>query len=96
MARTMTLGGKPPQIGNNVSHSQRKTKRKWEVNMQTKTLFSSALDQGIRLTIPNCEMRTVDRAGGLDNYLLAQDAAKLSPDMRRLQDRIRHINSQAS
>lgn len=93
MARKMTLGGKPPQIGNNVSHSQRKTKRAWNPNIQTKTLFSAVLNQEIRLTIPNCEMRTVDRKGGLDNYLLEQNPADLTRDMRRLQERIRERSS---
>lgn len=96
MARKMTLGGKPPQIGNNVSHSQRKTKRAWDPNIQTKSLYSAALAQSIRLTIPNCEMRTVDRVGGLDNYLLAQCPTKLTPDMRRLQDRIRQRSAAAN
>lgn len=89
MARKNTLGGKAPQTGNNVSHSHLKTRRQWLPNIQTKSLYSVALDRFIRLTIPSCVMRSVDQAGGLDSFLLAAPAEELTRPLRRLQTQIR-------
>ncbi|MBF0437250.1 MAG: 50S ribosomal protein L28 [Magnetococcales bacterium] len=89
MARKHVLGGKAPQSGNKVSHSNRKSRRKWLPNMQTKTVFSVALGRSVRLSMPVCMIRTLDRAGGLDNYLIGAAADDLSRSMRRLQALIR-------
>ncbi|MBF0308925.1 MAG: 50S ribosomal protein L28 [Magnetococcales bacterium] len=88
MARKLTLGGKPPLIGNNVSHSHRKTKRAWLPNIQTKTLYSQSLGRSFRMTITVETLRTLDRAGGLDSFLLAADPASLGMPMRRVRDQI--------
>ena len=89
MARKLTLGGKAPQAGNNVSHSHMKTRRKWKANIQTKSLYSETMNRTIRVTIPASELRNVDNAGGLDRYLLAAPGEELSGTMRRLQTQIR-------
>ncbi|MBF0107576.1 MAG: 50S ribosomal protein L28 [Magnetococcales bacterium] len=85
MARKHVLGGKAPQTGNKVSHSNRKSRRKWLPNMQRKAVYSMALGRSIRLAMPASMIRTLDAAGGLDNFLLAQESAGLSRAMRRLQ-----------
>ncbi|MBF0176169.1 MAG: 50S ribosomal protein L28 [Magnetococcales bacterium] len=89
MARKLTIGDKPPLTGHKVSHSNRKTKRKWMSNVQKKSMFSVALGRFINTTLSTRVIRTIDLAGGLDNYLLATDAAALSAPMRRLQEVIR-------
>ena len=89
MARKYTLGGKAPQAGNKVSHAHNKTRRKWMPNIQTKTLFSAALNRSVRLTISTRELRTLDDAGGLDGYLINASAQELSGTMRRLQTLIK-------
>ncbi len=83
MARKATLGGKAPQTGNNVSHSHRKTKHQWIPNMQERSLYSMALGRFIRLTLPVCVLRSVDLAGGLDNYLLSIPADQLERPIRQ-------------
>ncbi|MBF0189357.1 MAG: 50S ribosomal protein L28 [Magnetococcales bacterium] len=88
MARKKTLGGKAPQAGCKVSHSHRKTKRKWMPNIQRKSLYSATLKRRIRMTITTSALRTVDRAGGIDNYLLTTPVDKLTPSMRQLQTTI--------
>ncbi|MBF0588798.1 MAG: 50S ribosomal protein L28 [Magnetococcales bacterium] len=88
MARKLTLGGKAPQSGNKVSHSQRKTKRKWMPNIQTKMLFSTVLNRSIRVTITTRTLRSVDKAGGIDRYLKLIEPEKLNATMRRLQKEI--------
>ncbi|MBF0159380.1 MAG: 50S ribosomal protein L28 [Magnetococcales bacterium] len=89
MSRKCLLGGKAPQTGYNVSHSHRRTKRQWLTNMQNKALYSVALGRPIYTAIPACELRTVDRMGGLDNYLLSQPEHELAAPLRRLQKLIR-------
>ncbi len=90
MARKSTLGQKSPQTGNKVSHSNRKTRREWLPNIQKKSLYSVALNRHIRVTIPTCTLRSVDRAGGIDNYLLSEPTDRLSRTLRRLQTLIRN------
>lgn len=89
MARKLVLGGKAPQSGNKVSHSNRKSRRKWLPNMQTKAVFSVALGRTVRLSMPVCMIRTLDRAGGLDNFLIGAPTEGLSRSLRRLQTLIR-------
>lgn len=88
MARKNTLGGKPPQTGNRVSHSHRKTKHQWMPNMQKRSLYSAELNRSICMTLPVCVLRSVDHAGGLDNYLLQVPSDQLSRPIRRLQELI--------
>jgi large subunit ribosomal protein L28 len=82
--RKHALGGKAPQSGCNVSHSHRKTNRKWNPNIQTQSLYSMALGVSIPFTIPMSELRTVDAVGGLDNYLLRMAPETLSTPLRRI------------
>ena len=78
MARRCDLTDKSPMSGNNVSHSQRKTRRRFNVNIQKVTLFSDALQQKIRVKLAVSTLRTVDFKGGLDNYLIGTKNGKLS------------------
>lgn len=85
MTRKLTLGGKAPQIGNKVSHSNRKTKHAWLPNIQKRSLFSLVLGKSYRMTLPAETIRSVDKIGGLDNYLLKISPDLLNEPMRRLQ-----------
>ncbi|MBF0191116.1 MAG: 50S ribosomal protein L28 [Magnetococcales bacterium] len=87
--RKLTLGGKAPQIGYKVSHSHRRTKHAWLPNIQKRALFSMALGQSFCISVPTEILRSVDKAGGLDNFLLQTAQDTLSEPMRRLQARIR-------
>ncbi|MBF0128274.1 MAG: 50S ribosomal protein L28 [Magnetococcales bacterium] len=84
MTRKLTLGGKAPQIGNKVSHSHRKTKHAWLPNIQKRSLFSMVLGKSYRMTLPTGTIRSVDKIGGLDNYLLQAAPETLNGPMRRL------------
>ncbi|MBF0212837.1 MAG: 50S ribosomal protein L28 [Magnetococcales bacterium] len=89
MTRKLTLEGKPPQTGYKVSHSHRRTKHAWLPNIQKRSLFSMALGQSFCMSLPTGTIRSVDKAGGLDNFLLQTDQNTLNEPMRRLQARIR-------
>ncbi|KAF0701096.1 Aste57867_8393 [Aphanomyces stellatus] len=64
------FAGRDKRFGNNVSFSQRKPRRSWKVNHQYKHLYSEALDEQIPLNVTTHTLRCVDKAGGLDNYLM--------------------------
>ncbi len=89
MARRCQLTGKGVQTGNNVSHANNKTRRRFLPNLQRATLISDALGERVRLRLTTHALRTVDRRGGLDAYLLATKDDKLSLEVRRLKRRIR-------
>jgi large subunit ribosomal protein L28 len=96
VAKKSTLGGKAPQFGNKVSHSHRKSRRKWLVNVQSKNLYSLALGTYIRVSLPANMLRTVDRAGGLDNYLLGCSPDSLDRSLRRVQSLVQGKQSQVA
>jgi len=65
--------GKDIRTGNNVSFSQRKTKRKFKPNVFRKRLYSEILDDMLRFHLTTSALRSIDKAGGLDNYLLQNE-----------------------
>ena len=71
MARKCKLSGKGPLVGNNVSFSQKKTKRRFLPNIQTKRIFVPELDRHVRIKMSVRAMRTVDKLG-LMPYLKKQ------------------------
>lgn len=79
MSRRCELTGKTRQIGHRVSHSNRKTKRRFLPNLLNVTLISESLGRTVRLRISANALRTVDHRGGLDAFLLAAKDAELSP-----------------
>lgn len=84
MSQRCQLTGTGPQFGHNVSHSNVKTKRRFEPNLQRATLFSDALGRKVGLRVTTRALRSVTRAGGLDPFLLRTDDAKLAPVGLRL------------
>ena len=70
MARVCELSGKKVMTGNNVSHANNKTKRKFLPNLNNVSLVSEKLDLTVRFKISANALRSVEHAGGLDNFLL--------------------------
>jgi large subunit ribosomal protein L28 len=89
MARRCALTGKETQFGHNVSHSNRKTNRRFAPNIQSVSLHSEALGRSISLRISTRALRTVVKKGGLDRFLLDTDDAKLPVEAMRLKRRVR-------
>ena len=71
MARTCELTGKRTQVGMNVSHSNRHTKRTFLPNLQEKTFESPLLGRRVTLTLSTRAIRTMDKFNGFDGYMLA-------------------------
>jgi large subunit ribosomal protein L28 len=87
MARKCPITGKGVQVGNNVSHSNRKTKRRFLPNLQTISLLSDTVGS-IRLRLSTNAIRTIEFKGGIDAFLKGTPDRKLSPEIRRLKRRI--------
>jgi large subunit ribosomal protein L28 len=79
MARRCELTGKGPMWGNNVSHANNKTRRRFLPNLQEVTLISDTLGRGFRLRVSAAGIRSVDHCGGLDAFLAKAKDDELSP-----------------
>ena len=88
MARRCELTGKAVQTGNNVSHANNKTRRRFLPNLNQVTLMSDALGQRVRLKISSKALRSVEHRGGLDKFLLASRDADLSLHARRIKRQV--------
>lgn len=89
MARRCGMTGKGVQTGNNVSHANNKTRRRFLPNLQETRLLSDALDQMVRVRLSTRALRTIEHNGGLDAYLLSTADTKLPEDAMVLKRRIR-------
>ncbi len=96
MTRRCELTGKAVITGNNVSHAHNKTRRRFLPNLQRTSLQSETLGQMVRLRITPHAIRTVDRHGGLDAFLLQAKDDKLSLNARRLKRRIAKVAAAAA
>lgn len=63
MSKVCQLTGKRPMSGNNVSHSNRKTKRRFLPNLHTKRFYVPETDQWITLKVSSKAIRTIDKLG---------------------------------
>ena len=95
MSRMCELTGKGVQSGNNVSHANNKTKRKFLPNLCNVTLISDALGQRYRLRVSAAAIRTVEHRGGLDAFLLKSDESELSMRARLLKRQIQKKTQEA-
>lgn len=87
MAWRCELTGKDRQIGHKVSHSNRKTKRRFLPNLQTISMLSDSIGS-IRMRLSTNAIRTIEFKGGIDAFLKGTPTRKLSPEIRRLKRRI--------
>lgn len=84
MARRCELTGKAVLTGNNVSHANNRTRRRFLPNLCSVTLASEALNRSVRLRVSAAALRTVEHRGGLDAFLMRARADELSPKARVL------------
>ncbi len=88
MSRRCAITGKGVMTGNNVSHANNKTRRRFLPNVQSRTLLSEVLGEAVRLRISGHGLRTVEHNGGLDAFLLGRPDSKLTIEARRIKRRI--------
>jgi large subunit ribosomal protein L28 len=87
MARRCIITGKGVMSGNNVSHSNRKTRRRFLPNMQQVTFRSPVLGD-VRMRVSTRAIRTIEHNGGLDAYLLGTSNGRLSEEAKSLKKRL--------
>ncbi len=73
MSKVCQLTGKRPISGNNVSHSNRKTRRRFLPNLQKKRFFIPETNQWVTLKVSTSALRTIDKLG-IYQYLKALEA----------------------
>ena len=84
MSKRCELTGVSPLKGNNVSHANNKTKRRFLPNLKKVTFQSDRLKKNITLKVTNAAVRSVDFKGGLDQYLKSVKKQKLSRKAQKL------------
>ena len=90
MSRRCELTGKIPMVGNNVSHANNKSRRRFLPNLNDVTLASETLGRAQSFRISAAALRTVDHRGGLDGFLakaadddLSRKALKLKREIAK-------------
>ena len=96
MARRCELTGKGVLTGNNVSHAHNKTRRRYLPNLCNVTLASDILGRSERFKVSAAALRTVDKVGGLDAFLLKARDEKLSPKALKIKRDIAKAKSAVS
>jgi large subunit ribosomal protein L28 len=89
MAATCSLTKKGLQTGHKVSHSNIKTKRSFNVNLQNYSLYSDVLKQKVSMKIAVSTLRTIEHNGGLDSFLLKTSNRKLTAEAITLKKKIK-------
>ena len=82
------LTGKGYLNGNNVSHAKNRTKRRFLPNLQNISFISDKLGKSIQLKVAASAIRTVEKKGGLDEYLLKTSNTKLPTEALKLKKQI--------
>ena len=95
MSRRCELTGKGVMSGNNVSHANNKTRRRFLPNLVDVTLLSEKLDQKFKLRISTQALRSVEHRGGLDAFLAKAKDAELSPRVRDIKKQLKKASAAA-
>ena len=88
MSRRCELTGKGVLTGNNVSHANNKSRRRFLPNLKSVSLMSDALQRSVRLKISTSALRSVEHRGGFDAFLVKACRDELSPRARLLRKEI--------
>ena len=93
MSSKCELTGKKYLSGNNVSHAKNRTKRRFLPNLQNISFLSDKLGKKIQLKVATSTIRTVEKKGGLDEYLINTSNTKLASAGLKLKKLILSKNS---
>ncbi len=88
MSRVCELTGKGPMSGNNISHANNKTRRRFLPNLNEVTLISDVLGQSFKFRVTAAALRSVDHRGGLDAYLAKAKDDELSANALKIKKEI--------
>ncbi|WP_341808093.1 50S ribosomal protein L28 [Wolbachia endosymbiont (group E) of Neria commutata] len=91
MSRICELTNRKKSFGNKVSHSNRKTKRTFLLNLHKVTLMSEILNEKFSFRIATRTLRTIDYKGDLDAFLLNTRTIKLSEEAQKIKKRLKKV-----
>ncbi|MGN7618522.1 MAG: 50S ribosomal protein L28 [Ehrlichia sp.] len=89
MSRVCGITGQAKSFGNKVSHSNRKTKRAYLLNLHNVTLLSDALDRKFKFKVSSRTLRTIDYKGGFDLFLLNTSSRKLTVKAQKIRKMVK-------
>ncbi|USO02042.1 MAG: 50S ribosomal protein L28 [Alphaproteobacteria bacterium] len=84
MSKVCIVTGKAPMTGNNVSHANNRTKRRFLPNLQNTSFYSDLLAQKFYLRVTTRGIRTIEAHGGFDGFLMKTRSSKLHPALQKL------------
>ena len=93
MSNKCELTGKKYLNGNNVSHAKNRTKRRFQPNLQKISFISETLGRKIQLKVATSTIRTVEKKGGLDEFLLNTSNLKLPNKARKIKKQILSVSN---
>ena len=88
MSRRCEMTGKGVLTGNNVSHANNKTRRRYLPNLQEAAMLSDILGTTVRMRVTTHGLRTIEHNGGLDAFLLDTPNRRLPEEAQSLKRRI--------
>ena len=88
MSRVCELSGKSVMTGNNVSKANNRTRRRFLPNLQKSSMHSSVLGKTIQFRVAASTIRTVEKNGGIDSYLLKSSQTSLPANAQKLRSEI--------
>jgi large subunit ribosomal protein L28 len=88
MARRCGITGKGVLSGNNVSHANNKTRRRYLPNLQEQSFFTDVLGTSIQIRLTTNGIRTIEHNGGLDAFLIGTPDRRLPEEAQSLKRRI--------
>jgi len=92
MAKECPITGKKVISGRTISITRSqisgRTKRKFNINLQKTSFYSESMDKMVKLRVTAAGIRTVEKKGGIDAYLLSMDDNKLTPELKKIKKNV--------
>ena len=88
MAKRCEITGKTVMSGNNVSHANNRTRRRFLPNLQVTTMHSDVLGRSLKLRVSTSAIRTVEKHGGIDPFLIQARNSELAEEARAIKSEI--------
>lgn len=96
MSRKCQVTGKKVMTGNNVSHANNKTRRRFMPNLQETSVYSEILKRWVRIRATAAGLRTIEHKGGIDSWLQNTAITKLDEKMRPVKNAIEKAAAKAA
>ena len=96
MSRRCEISGKGVLTGNNVSHANNKTRRRFLPNLQHTSMLSDVLGGNVRMRLSTRAIRTVEHNGGIDAFLLSTPNRRLPPEAAAMKRRLLRAQKKAA